>query len=1157
MSELADALIEKLKATWRDPFEAPVVVFPNNKTEQWFKQYCLRKFKVLANLDCRRMDAFIMDYLREGYRRIKGKENKVIQELKPEILAHAIIAFLKKDNLKNLRRSEFEAIQKYCLSEDGRLDERRLFDFAIRLSSLYLEYELSRPPKGLLYETGDKIGFLEAWQKDEPSFFAAGDRAKEFWQHRLYAEVLQLRAGGRSFMDDVFAEYEANRPKSDGETVFLTLPYLYQEVAKNESACQAMSGKNVFIFGVAGMGQYYYAVLHQFAMKNEVHAYIPNPCMQFWEDMQSLKKTEVLFNDAEDAEQADLESLERVNRYENALLQKWGFYGRDTVRMWNLIDDDQAGFEEDDGEKTSAELKEMPLLQKIQYLISQRQNALPVEAREFDETDLSLTVRSAPSRLREIEALHSSVCELVKKGAQLHEILIVSPTMADYTTEISQVFDIPTATDNVHVPYRIVDSNPKRSFVAGALKTLFNIAAKGDFSRADFFDLIGNPVVQSVRNVTAADVRAFSAWTSAMGVYRNGSGATATRQDWTKAVKRLLLARLSNDSIEDPSLKTLDYTAVGEPAEQPYSIVPFEDMVSNDDETLFKFISLVDDLSAWITFTAKSYSKKHFESAGSDFGDLKMHLRKWAWMPEPPPNLQAESYVFSRALRSLDRLKFEFFGGLEELAVPMMERALLTGVEATSYSRGEVFVGGLTFMNFNPSCILPAKHVFFLGAASNCFPGERKEDSLDLRTHQFWLGDATTVAKNKYGFLSILMNAESSLTISYVNKDLQKDEDFYVTSIVNDLKDFVTQSMGEMKVAPKERKLQLKETKILLDEKRPLDTLYTSRAIRNHAVFRGLRKERPATIPSVTDWKHEGDLPKRVTFSDFKRFLEDPCKFQIERRLCRTAENEEDVDLEPIFFDSLERLNVMRRTVQAVAVGDVSNEFSSLYPFLQKNFVLPDGLYGKKAAEAVGAVINGLTESIGGLQSLVVDENCSINFGNWKLEGIFAWRLKASVDGVLTFVGLSYKDSSEKFLPLYVSAIAYVARCFADDASRRVELKLFSIVDGKELKTACFDMTPGESRKILSTIFSLAFEESFAKAIPIASLKGAQDCFDWEKYRTKIKETWQYFEAGKLFELEDVCGFDKASFGEDWKNAKYKLLDLVKFEVVKNTKKGK
>ncbi len=1153
MSELADALIEKLTAEWRDPFDAPVIVFPNNKTEQWFKQYCLTKSTAVANLDCRRMDAFIMDYLREGYRKIKGNENKIIQELKPEILAHAIIAFLKKDNHANLNRTEFEPIQKYCLSAEGKLDERKLYDFAIRLSSLYLEYELSRPQKGFLYETGDRFGFLDAWENENPSFFSEKDRGKEKWQHALYAEVLQPDASGRSFMDAVFDESEKNLRQTEGETVFLTLPYLYREVAKNKDACSTISGTKVFIFGVGGMGQYYYVVLRKFAENNEVYAYIPNPCMQFWDDMQSLKKTEVLFDSAEDAEKSDLQSLEQANQYENVLLQKWGFYGRDTVRMWNLIDEDQAGFEWDNREKGRDELKRLPLLQKIQYLISQRQNVLPSEAQELIENDASLVVRSAPARLREIEALHSSVCELVKKGAKLHEILVVSPTIADYATEISQVFDIPTAMDNVHVPYRIVDPNPKRSFVAGALKTLFGIAAKSDFSRADFFDLIGNPVVQAVRGVTPSDARAFSAWTSAMGVYRNGSGATAMRRDWAKAVRRLLLARLSNDAIEDASPQTMGCTATGEAETQTYSITPYEDMASTDDETLFKFVSLVDDLSAWIAFTAKPYSKKDFESVGGDFGDLKTHLRKWAWMSEPLVNLQGENYVFSRALQSLEQLKFEFFGGLDELPISVLERVVLTGVEMTTYSRGEVFVGGLTFMNFNPSCILPAKHVFFLGADSKSFPGERKEDSLDLRTHQFWLGDTTPVARNKYGFLSLLMNVEESLTISYVNKNLQKDEDFYVTSVVNDLKDFVAHAMGD-------KEDLLKEGKIPLDEKRPLHELYTSRAIRNHKVFRGLNNERSKTHPKDasldTKWTHEGDLPKRVTLSDFTCFLEEPCKFQIECRLCRSEENETNVELEPIVFDPLTRSNVMRRTVQAIASGEISDDDASLSAFLHKNFTIPDGLYGKKAVEAVKLTLDGFKDSLGGsFENLIVDENCSLDFGDWKLEGPFAWRLKSSAEGVLTFATLSSKDSSDKFLPLYVSALTYAARCFPDDVPHKIELQLYSIVDGKELKTACFDVTMGKACEILTNLFKLAFDENFAKTIPIAVLKGEANVADWKTYQNSVKTAWEYFEAGKLFKQEEICGFTKATFLNDWQKETAKLSELVKFEVQKTNKK--
>ncbi len=1146
MVELADVLIEKLKATWNDPFEAPVVIFPNNKTEQWFKQYCVRRSRVIANLDCRRMDAFIMDYLREGYRRLEGNENLVVQELKPEILAHAIVAFLKKGEMHNLLRKDFEPIAKYCLSKEGKLDERKLFDFAIRLSSLYLEYELSRPQKGLLYETGDAIGFLEAWKKKDPTFFAECDREKEIWQHRLYAEVLQTDENGRSFLDNAFAEYEKNRPEPDGKTVFLTLPYLYQKLEESEAASTAISGKKVFVFGVAGMGQYYYAVLLQFAKQNEVYAYIPNPCMQFWEDIQSVSKTASSFESAEAAEQADLKSLEHV-KYENALLQKWGLYGRDTVRMWNLIDDDQSGYEGDGEEKTPEDVAQMNLLQKVQYLISQRENILPEEAQNVAANDPSLVVCSAPSRLREVEALHTAVCERVKAGAKLSDMLVASPKMSDYTTEIHQVFDIPEKDDNVHIPYRLIDPNPKQSFVAGVLRKLFEIAAKKDFSRADFFDLISNPVVQAVRGIDAADVRAFVSWTSEMGVYRDGTQATVERHDWAKAVKRLLLARLSTSAFEDPALKTVGCDEAGRITATPYSITPYEDMASADGEVLFKFISLVDDLSAWLAFTSKPYTKNHFESKGGDFSDLKLHLQKWAWMSEPPKNLQGERYVYSQAVRMLERLKFEFFGGLEEVSMQVIERVLLSGAEATEYSRGEVFVGGLTFMNFNPSCVLPAKHIFFLGADSRNFPGERKEDSLDLRTHQFWLGDATTVSRNKYGFLSLLMNAQESFVISYVNKDLQKDEDFYVTSVVNDLRTFVTQALCA-------KEDSLKEVKVTLDEKRARNELYTSRAIRNYNLYQKLMLQESNEEPKTLAWKYERELPKRVTLSNFKRFLEEPCKFQIERHLSRSEENETNAELEPISFDALARSNVLKRTVQALAQGEIKNEFSSLYTFLQKNFSIPDGLYGKKAVEAIQSVLAGLKSSIGDFENIEANECCSIDFGEWKLEGTLEWRLKSAGDDPITFIAFASKDSAEKFLPLYLSALAYTASHMDSDKPYTVNLNLYDKEKGCLLKkTATLEVTGNDAKTILREIFNLAYKKNFAKAIPLSSIKEQTENFDWDKYLTAIKNAWGYFDIGDLFEIEDICGFVKESFIRDWTDEINLLLPLAKFKIVKNT----
>ena len=51
LEHLADEMIEKISEKWKNPFECPLVIFPDSKLEQWFRLRWVQKKGVLANLN--------------------------------------------------------------------------------------------------------------------------------------------------------------------------------------------------------------------------------------------------------------------------------------------------------------------------------------------------------------------------------------------------------------------------------------------------------------------------------------------------------------------------------------------------------------------------------------------------------------------------------------------------------------------------------------------------------------------------------------------------------------------------------------------------------------------------------------------------------------------------------------------------------------------------------------------------------------------------------------------------------------------------------------------------------------------------------------------------------------------------------------------------
>ena len=205
-----------------------------------------------------------------------------------------------------------------------------------------------------------------------------------------------------------------------------------------------------------------------------------------------------------------------VQPAENDLLVNWGRSGRDNIKLWcqaTNYDFDFNGIFDREGREI--ELPQDSLLHKIQYAVAHRENNM--DGLKSCVGDGSLDVTAAPTRIREIENLHTQVCKLLRKGARVEDILVVSPCLDDYRTAINMVFD---QSEKMRIPFSIVDSPARSSLTENALASLFTVLDQKGISRPDFFALVRNPVVQAVRKITNEEVDAWQNWVSETNTFR-------------------------------------------------------------------------------------------------------------------------------------------------------------------------------------------------------------------------------------------------------------------------------------------------------------------------------------------------------------------------------------------------------------------------------------------------------------------------------------------------------------------------------------------------------------------------------------------------------------------------------------------------------------
>ena len=1189
LEKLADKMIDEICGSWKDPFKAPVVIFPDPKQEQWFRHRWVKKKGVLANLNKSTIDRFLFDIL--------VGDNDSRHKLTADMLTNVILAYLTQvdaSGIENYRNLDPE-VDRYLCDEKGVLDENRLYDFASKMAALFLEYETSRPASFARNAKGEAPGFLERWKDGAlQPFFAENNKSihdREAWQQKLYAAV--FHNGIDSLLSNVFQkEAELSGTKRE----FLTIPFLYSECLTKGGGKHAKFYDEkykdfpVFIFGLSGMGQFYRVILQEYARDHEIYAYIQNPCMEFWEDsaidpkkvcrqwkvtqgkwasvqagdighIKEKMKVREIAGEAGTEPVTDVDDISETVTDENELLANWGRSGRDNIKLWCQASNYDFDFEGVD----KADLPQDTLLHKVQYAVAHRTALSKIDDENLK--DGSLTVAAAPTKIREIEHLHSEICKLIKNDSRIEDILVVSPNLDEYRTAIRTVFDQTPVkgpskdqTGYLHIPFTIVDSPARNSLTENALKNLFAILGQKTITRPDFFELVRNPVVQMARGFQNEDVDAWQEWVAETNTFRNRQNGSS-QGDWGRIVRRLLLAQMtSNDSIFNGEM-----------------LRPFSDMACSDKQSLSHFVECVNDLEKWLDFG---------KGPIVNLDSLLEHIDKWIAMPYTPDALKSESVIYKHVADGLKHLRWQFDAGSTGISIKIVEQTLLQAAQGTEYSCGNLFVNGITFMKFAPNRVLPVKHLFFIGADGMSFPGSKQHNTLDLRKALYpWPGDESPIFKNRYGFLCLLMSTGVSFHLSYVNKDTKKDAELYPSSVINDLRKFIE------KEGSTQKPLHWAELPIPLDETRHFSELFTPRSLRNWEAYERMFQKADKSS-SVQPKKGLGDkanskikeyvvkLPERVSIHALADFLQDPFQFRISQMLM--SEDDEDIEkelFEPIYFNRLDTSIVLKKMLAA----DLSGEEDELDKF-KKELMLkgksPDGNFGEKQWATLEAKKSLIVEQMNAdtkNPNLVQEIRTNWAFGqkiqdlqlsrsdgsHWLLSGKMSWSNSTDVALTTRLIEISSADkknsdlSFDKYMTPYVKALAIIALKgnanpeFANK-SQKVDISIYTC--DKELNgpaKAFVEMTPEEASAMLEKIYAAAFGDEnsktapYSKSVPIDMLDNKKVTNIYSYAEELFKGSWNYFDKKSLFNPCEDTGFSTNNFKEEWAKAVMQMKSLV------------
>ncbi len=721
---------------WPDPIE---VLVPNPYLMKWLQLETARINGISMNLRFLTLNEGLWKLLDTGCKVIHPTNHPAQSDIRL-FLCHA----LKKITPHS---KDTDPLSRYLFDIDGtpKSDyEQRLWTLSGRLARYFQDYEVYR------------ADLIDAWMKGNLLYATPMETAQRHLYLSLFGDNGVCTSSGRAIM---------------------TLPQYWRHFQNANGAC---SGERIFIFGETRLSPLHAAMIYELGKTNEINIYQVNPCNEFWEDVTTpgedrWRRIRSLSIDSTD----EGETLS-LHENDNPLLKFWGKTGRETIKILSLLE--EAGSKDCnlvtewiDPEPRYGHSNCLALLQRqIRDRIS--------ESDEIDKIpqDTSIQIASCPDLYREVEAVYNSIIyNLVHDDDLLTtDIAVMVPDMSTYGPVIEAVF----SREPRRVTFSMIDTTAVTDSIFGSgLRAILSIAS-GDFSRKDLFELFYNQCFLHALSLTSHDVDVWLSWTDHLHIYRRFMNSDSKYQEnnlytWLQGLRRLRLGRIMS-----PIAPVGDDFAFSD----FLGIVPHADFHTGDRDNLEAFIVTIELLHA------KTTSLKEHRASGAEWLSLLSDLCDE--FLSTPPSLHEEAIARSSLMKSLERITL-----LDEisqegevgLSLAFLRACIEENLSTIPSSRGRYLTGGINISAMIPNRPIPFALIYILGMQEGIFPGNADGSTLNLMTRKRKLGDATRPDLNRYLFLETLLSTRKKLYITYVSRELRKDQVFHPNSTISQLLNYL------------------------------------------------------------------------------------------------------------------------------------------------------------------------------------------------------------------------------------------------------------------------------------------------------------------------------------------------------------------------------
>ena len=926
-----------------DEFEPCTIIVPNPYLQKWLQLQTAGCNGIAINLNFRFLDEGLWEILNTI--NTDAEKPLMIEQKDIQLMLYHSIVSLDSSNRRVKPLTEY-------LFNAGKIKktdyDHKVWQLSSRLARYFIEYELYREE------------MIQKWMLGKLQY----NTEMESMQQYLYRMIFQ-DGGYRDFIDKNW----------------LTLPQYWN---RNFPIITTRTSRTLYLFGKSQLSPFHTKLIYELGKYLDIFLYQVNPCSEFWEDVTTphedrWKRIRSIKID----ESMEGDSLS-FSENENLLLKLWGKTGRETIKLLSMLE--EAGSKELNftSEWLFPELDgtEINTIRTVQDQILRRTTWM--ESPKKIKQDTAIQIASSPEIYREAETVYNSILFNLEHDNELNmtDIAIMVPDMALYGPVIQSVF----SRDPKRLSYSMIDSTAAIDSLFGrAIRSILEIAS-GSFTRKEIFDLVYNPCFLEAHDMTLDDAAVWLSWTDELNIFRGFNKTDDTDPErnlytWQQGLQRIRFGRImQTPNAYQHDGNFLDYK----------NIVPYSDMNSDNQRSIDTFNLSIELLHV------RTRHLRHLSASGEEWGRIIEGLIfDFLVIPADRP---AEVHVLNTLSGSLKKLiiidsliknKTSALFSLSFIKEFIMEN--LIDIPST---QGSYLTSGVNISALIPKRQIPFKIIYIMGMQEGVFPGTGDSSTLNLINIKRKIGDSTRPDANRYLFLETLLAARKKLYVTYISKDLQKDQDFFPNSVIGQLITYlnnhvISEYYAIIHVPPSgssERYLctdtRMESYSDLIISRsngkfQPVNYSESDRLVllRNAVEHHALDPKISAVITEIISTKIpdfriplavNATIRETVTLSlrDLTYFLINPVESTMRWHLSIYDEIDEDKTLpedEPFFsaypYNYLFITDVLKYYIQGGSGRDIKTFINNYYRHARLMSITPDGAYGNIDLDELTAVI--------------------------------------------------------------------------------------------------------------------------------------------------------------------------------------------------------